>query len=159
MGVIKKVNKKEILTSVEQGKKVCTVEIDAEIERITNDIYFNAWTEQAYFRHGEEVKYFAITNKPGYLYVFNYHSNKYHKILTKKIVDVQNEFPILDKNQKLIAQVPKGNYVSKEKMVFIFTELDKQPKSVYNDFEMDQFIKSLPITGKRVINRVVQIVR
>jgi hypothetical protein len=159
MGVIKKVNKKEILTSVEQGKKVCTVEIDATVERISNDIYFNTWTEQPVFRHGEEVKYFAVTNKPGYLYVFNYHSKKYHKVLSKKIVDVQNEFPILDKNQKLIAQVPDGMKVSKEKMVFIFTELDKQPKSVYNDVEMDQFIRSLPIAGKRIINRVVQIVR
>ena len=147
------------MTSVEQGKKVCTVEIDADVERISNDIYFNAWTEQPVFKHGEEVKYFAVTNKPGYLYVFNYHSKKYHKILSKKIVDVQNEFPILDKNQKMIAQVPDGMKVSKEKMVFIFTELDKQPKSVYNDVEMDQFIRSLPIAGKRIINRVVQIVR
>jgi len=49
--------------------------------------------------------------------------------------------------------------VSKEKMVFIFTELDTNTKTVYNDVEMDQFIRSLPIAGKRIISRVVQIVR
>jgi len=44
-------------------------------------------------------------------------------------------------------------------MVFIFTELDTKTKSVYNDFEMDQFVRSLPITGKRIVSRVAQIVR
>ena len=159
MGVIKKVNKKEIITSVQQGKSVCTVELDATVERIKNDIYFNAWTEQPTFKHGDEVQFFAVTNKPGYLYVFNYHSKKYHKILSKKITEVQTEFPILNKNQVMIAQVPDGTKVSKEKMVFIFTELDTNTKSVYNDFEMNQFVRSLPIANKRIVNRVVQIVR
>ena len=159
MGVIKKVNKKEITTSIEHGKKVCTVELDADVEKIKNDIYFNAWTEQPIFRHGEHVQFFAVTNKPGYLHVFNYHSQKYHKILSKKITQTQNEFPILDKNQVMIAQVPAGMKVSKEKMVFIFTELDTKTNSVYNDSEMNQFVRSLPITGKRIVNRVAQIVR
>ncbi len=159
MGTIKKVNKKEITTSVEHGKKVCTVELDAEVEKLKNDIYFNAWTEQPIFRHGEQVQFFAVTNRPGYLHVFNYHSKKYHKILSKKITEVQNEFSILDKNQIMIAKVPDGMKVSKEKMVFIFTELDTKTKSVYNDFEMDQFVRSLPITGKRIVSRVAQIVR
>lgn len=159
MGIIKKVNKKEIVTSVEQGKRVCTVDIDATVERIQNDIYFNAWTEQPIFHHNDQVQFFAVTNKPGYLYVFNYHSKKYHKILSKKIDSVQTEFPILDKNQIMIAKIPDGMKVSKEKMVFIFVELDNKPKSVYNDVEMDQYIRSLPIAGKRIINRVVQIVR
>jgi len=159
MGVIKKVNKKEIITSIEQGKKVCSVELDADVEKIKNDIYFNAWTEQPVFRHGETVQFLAVTNKPGYLNVFNYHSKKYHKILSKKITEVQTEFPILSKNQVMIAKVPEGMKVSKEKMVFLFTELDTNTKSVYNDFEMDQFVRSLPITGKRIISRVAQIVR
>ncbi len=59
----------------------------------------------------------------------------------------------------MIAKVPEGMKVSKEKMVFLFTELDTNTKSVYNDFEMDQFVRSLPITGKRIISRVAQIVR
>lgn len=159
MGVIKKVNKKEIITSIEQGKKVCSVELDADVEKIKNDIYFNAWTEQPVFRHGETVQFLAVTNKPGYLNVFNYHSKKYHKILSKRITEVQTEFPILSKNQIMIAKVPEGMKVSKEKMVFLFTELDTNTKSVYNDFEMDQFVRSLPITGKRIISRVAQIVR
>jgi hypothetical protein len=159
MGVIKKVNKKEIITSIEQGKKVCSVELDADVEKIKNDIYFNAWTEQPVFRHGETVQFLAVTNKPGYLNVFNYHSKKYHKILSKRITEVQTEFPILSKNQVMIAKVPEGMKVSKEKMVFLFTELDTNTKSVYNDFEMDQFVRSLPITGKRIISRVAQIVR
>lgn len=159
MGAIKKVNKKEIITSVEQGKKVCTVDLEADVERLENKIYFNAWTEQPIFRHGEGVNFFAVTNKVGYLHVFNYHSKKYHKILSKRITEVQTEFPILSKNQIMIAKVPDGMKVSKEKMVFIFTELDTNTKSVYNDFEMDQFVRSLPITGKRIISRVAQIVR
>jgi hypothetical protein len=159
MGVIKKVNKKEIITSIEQGKKVCSVELDADVEKIKNDIYFNAWTEQPVFRHGETVQFLAVTNKPGYLNVFNYHSKKYHKILSKRITEVQTEFPILSKNQVMIAKVPEGMKVSKEKMVFLFTELDTNTKSVYNDFEMDQFVRSLPITGKRIVSRVAQIVR
>jgi len=159
MGLIKKVNKKEITTSVEQGKKVCTVELDADVEKLKNDIYFNAWTEQPIFRHGEQVQFLAVTNRPGYLHVFNYHSKKYHKILSKKITEVQKEFSILGKNQIMIAKVPDGMKVSKEKMVFIFTELDTNTKTVYNDFEMDQFVRSLPITGKRIISRVAQIVR
>lgn len=159
MGVIKKVNKKEILTTVEQGKHVCTVEIDATVERIQNDIHFDAWTEHTILRHNDPVQFFAITNKPGYLYVFNYHSKKYYRIISKKVDSVQTEFSILDKNQVMIAKVPDGSKVTKERMVFVFVELDKKPKLEYNDVEMDQFIRSLPIAGKRIVNRVVQIVR
>ena len=96
MGAIKKVNKKEIITSVEQGKKVCTVDLEADVERLENKIYFNAWTEQPIFRHGEEVNFFAVTNKVGYLHVFNYHSKKYHKILWSKPLPSGKIFTLSD---------------------------------------------------------------
>ena len=44
-------------------------------------------------------------------------------------------------------------------MVFVFTDLDIKPKPMYNDIEMNNFIRSIPIDRKRIISRVAQIVR
>jgi len=91
--------------------------------------------------------------------VFNYHGNRYYNIFQKKITQTGAELELLEKNQKMIARVADGKYVSKEKMVFVFTELDIKPKISYNDFEMNNFIRSLPVDKRRIISRVAQIVR
>lgn len=158
-GTIKKVNKKQSEKIVEQGKIICRVTIDAEVEKINNNIYFNAWTEQPYFKHGESANFFVTANKVGYVYVFNYHSNRYYNILQKKISQTGVELNLADQKQKIIPRVPEGRYVSKEKMVFVFTELDIKPKQSYNDFEMNSYIRSLPIDKRKIISRVAQIVR
>ena len=59
----------------------------------------------------------------------------------------------------MVAQVPKDKKVSNERLVFIFTELDTETKSVYTDYEMQKFLKTLPITKRRVVYKVAQIVR
>jgi hypothetical protein len=130
-----------------------------EVEKINNNIYFNVWTEQPYFKHGEPVKYMVTANKVGNVYIFNYHGNRYYNIFQKKITQTGLELELLEKNQKLIAKVQDGKYVSKEKMVFVFTDLDIKPKPMYNDFEMNNFIRSLPVDRRKIISRVAQIVR
>ena len=158
-GTIKKVNKKQSEKIIEQGKIICRVTIDAEVEKITNNIYFNVWTDQPYFKHGEPVKYMVTANKVGTVHIFNYHGNRYYNIFQKKITQTGLELELLEKNQKLIAKIQEGKYVSKEKMVFVFTDLDIKPKPMYNDIEMNNFIRSIPIDRKRIISRVAQIVR
>ena len=158
-GTIKKVNKKQSEKVIEQGKIICRVTIEADVEKISNNIYFNAWTEQPYFKHGEQVNFMITANKVGFVHVFNYHSNRYYKVLQKKITDVGVEIPLMNKDQKLMAKVTDNKYVSKEKMVFLFTELDVSTNKVYNDFEMQNMIRSLPVDRKRIVSRVVQIVR
>ena len=159
IGTIKKVNKKEVTKSTADGKMICTVTLDADVEKLENNIYFNVWTQQPTFRHGDEVNFYAMTNKAGFITVFNYYDKKFNKILTKKVTDFKDEFPILGKNQVMVAQVPKDKKVSNERLVFIFTELDTETKSVYTDYEMQKFLKTLPITKRRVIYKVAQIVR
>jgi hypothetical protein len=159
IGSIKKVNKKEVTKSTADGKMICTVTLDADVEKIENDIYFNVWTEQPTFRHGDEVNFYAMTNRAGMITVFNHYDKKFNKILTKKVTDFKDEFPILGKNQVMVAQVPKDKKVSNERLVFIFTELDTETKSVYTDYEMQKFLKTLPITKRRVVYKVAQIVR
>ena len=159
IGTIKKVNKKEVNKTTADGKMICTVTLDAEVEKLENDIFFNVWTEQSFFKHGDEVKYYAMTNKPGFITVFNYYDKKFNKILTKKVTNFKDEFPLLEKNHVMVAQVPKGKTVSNERLVFIFTELDTESKSVYTDYEMQKFLKTLPVTKRRVMYKVAQIVR
>jgi len=158
-GIIKKVNKKEITKTVEAGKLVCSVTIDADVEKIQNDIAFHIRNDNLVLKVGTEIKFYGISNKKGNLYIFNSYMKKYHKLYQTKINEVDTEFTVPKSNEVIVAKLPDGVKISKEKLVFLFTELDIQPKSVYTDYEMQKMLEGIPITKRRTVNRLTQIVR
>ena len=96
-----------------------------------------------------------IANKSGKLVLFNQYEGKYYKIYEKKNDFVNKSFTVDD----VVAVLPDSKLHSKEVLVFLYLELDKKVKDVYNEFEMKNFIGSIPVEKRDVIYRYVQIVR
>lgn len=158
-GLIKKVNKKEVTKTVEEGKLICSVTIDVDIEKIQNDIVFHIRNENFALKIGSEIKFSGISNKKGNLYIFNSYMKKNYRLYHAKINEVDIEFTVPKPNEIIVAKLPDGVKISKEKLVFLFTELDLQTKSVYTDYEMQKMLEGIPITKRRTVNRLIQIVR
>ncbi len=157
-GTIEKILDKKISKTTDFGQKICTVEILAQIKQYELNLSFEVKGFNSIFKENSEVNFYAITNTPGKILVFNHYLDSYHKIYESEVEIVDSEFSIPSKD-KLYATLPKGKITSKEKLVFVFTTLDIKTKKVYNEFEMKNFIGNIPIKNRVVINRFVQIVR
>lgn len=157
-GVINRVKNKQVKKYVEEGQKICLVEIEVDIQKVQKRTMLFLKDFNHVFRVDDEVKFFVIVNKPGKLIIFNFFDNKYHKLYEMKVDSVNVEFQVPQK-QKMIVTLENGVLTNKEKLTFVYSELDLSTKKVYNEFEMNTFLKSIPIDKKDVRNRFVQIVR
>jgi hypothetical protein len=157
-GAVKNVKNKKVNKYVESGQKVCFVEIEAEVVAIQNRTIFSLKEFNHIFRVNDEVNFSAFANKPGKIIVFNFTENKYHKLYEKRIDTVNSEFKI-PSDKRIVAFLPNNIMTNKEKLTFVYLELDIPIKKVYNGFEMKKFLSSIPVEQKSVVNRFVQIVR
>jgi len=148
-----------VTKTVQEGKLICSVTIDADIEKIQNDIVFHIRNENLALKIGSEIKFYGISNKKGNLYIFNSYKNRNYRLYHAKINEVNTEFTVPKPNEIMVAKLPEGVKISKEKLVFLFTELDLQTKSEYTDYEMQKMLEGIPITKRRTVNRLIQIVR
>jgi hypothetical protein len=157
-GTIKSVKNKKVNKYIESGQKVCFVEIEAEVVAVQNRTIFTLKEFNHIFRVNDEVNFSAFVNKPGKIVVFNFTENKYHKLYEKQVNTINSEFKI-PSDKRIVAFLPDGVSTNKEKLTFVYLELDIPTKKVYNDFEMKKFLGNIPIEKKSVVNRFVQIVR
>lgn len=157
-GIIKSILNKKVHKTVEEGQKVCTVEIDALVQQIQKNLVFDVKPFSNIVKENDEVIFFVIVNKPGKFLLFNYYEGNYHKLYELDNLMVNEQFIVPSKN-KLYAVLPKDKLTSKEKLVFVYLTVDISVKKVYNDFEMKKFIGSVPVEKRSTINRFVQIVR
>lgn len=154
-GVIKKIENKEVVLSIEQGKRICSVTISAIVEKVKPDLFFHVKDDKGVYRQNSEVTFYGISNKIGKIIAFNLYNDQYKKIFEVPVRQINSEI----KMPTLIAKLENGKHQSQEKMVFVFTDLDIKPKPVYNDFEMRKFLDSIPFSNRGVVNRLTQIVR
>jgi len=157
-GVIKSIKNKKVDKYVESGQKVCFVQIEANVIPVQNRTIFTLKDFNHIFRVNDEVIFSAFTNKPGKIVVFNFTENKYHKLYEQRIDTINTEIKI-PSDKKMVAVLPNGVLTNKEKLTFVYLELDLPTKKVYNDFEMKKFLGNIPVEKKSVVNRFVQIVR
>lgn len=155
VGHIKNIKEKHVEKTVEEGRKVCTVIIDAEVGIIKDSVKLEVKNFEPTFIENVEMSFEFITNKPGNLFIFNQYEDKYHKIYEVKNSLVNQSFLVND----IVAVLPDGKLHSKETLVFVYLGLDKKVKEVYTEFEMKNFIGSIPVESRDVVYRYVQIVR
>ena len=155
VGHVKNIKEKHVEKTVEEGRKVCTVIIDADVEIIKNSVQLKVKNFEPTFIENVAMSFEIIANKSGKLVLFNQYEGKYYKIYEKKNDFVNKSFTVDD----VVAVLPDSKLHSKEVLVFLYLELDKKVKDVYNEFEMKNFIGSIPVEKRVVIYRYVQIVR
>lgn len=157
-GTIKNVINKKIHNSIEEGQKICIVEIEAVVEKKQNNVILHVKDFSAIIKENTEVNFSIIVNKPGKFILFNHYDQKYHKIYESKN-DLINESFNIPKKNKMFAKLTNKQITSKEKLVFVYLTVDIPVKMLYNDFEMKIFLRSLPSNESFVVQRFIQIVR
>jgi len=157
-GIVRNIRSKITDIRTEEGQRVCTVEIDAVVEKIQKNLILSLDHFSPIIRHDSLVQFSIIVNRPGKFVLFNYYDGNYHKIYEIENKLVNNSFVVPAKN-RIVARVPDGMLTSKEKLVFVYTTLDISVKKSYNDFEMKNFVQSMPVEKSFIVNRFIQIVR
>jgi hypothetical protein len=155
-GYIKKMTaKRQVVT--EQGYKVCVVTVNAEVEKLKNDIKFSIDGVFEY-KDGDEIQFRGVSNNRGYVYLYNYYNGKYVKIL-RNVATQNEEFVLPSESYRMKAELPKGSLQSKELLLFLFVNQDVLMKDSYTDIEFKSAINQIPASNRRVITRYINILR
>ena len=157
-GIVRDIKHKKTDIRIEEGQRVCVVEIDAVVEKMQRGLILSLDHFSPIIQHESLIRFSMIVNRPGRLVLFNYYDGYYHKIydIQNHIVNASFDVPA---KERILAKVPEGRLTSKEKLVFVYTTLDISVKTLYNEFEMKNFLQSMPIQKSFIVNRFVQIVR
>jgi hypothetical protein len=155
-GHIKKLTaKRQVIT--EQGYKVCVVTINADVERVKNDIKFSIYGNFEY-KNGEEIQFKGLSNYGGSVYLYNYYNGRYVKVL-RNVATPNNEFVLPSEAYRMKAVLPKGEVQSKELLLFLFVNQNVLFGDSYTDIEMKSVINRIPASNRRVITRYINILR
>ena len=155
-GYIKKSTaKRQVIT--ERGYKVCVVTVNAEVEKLKNDIKFSVDGSFEY-KDGDEIQFRGVSNNGGYVYLYNYYNGKYVKIL-RKVATKDKEFVLPSEAYRMKAVLPKGEVQSKELLLFLFVNQNVLFGDSYTDIEMKSVINQIPASNRRVITRYINILR
>lgn len=142
---------------VEQGYKVCVVTVNAEVERLNNEIKFSIDGVFEY-KDGDEIQFRGISNFSGQVYLYNYYNGKYVKIL-KEVATQNKEFVLPSEAYRMKAELPKGSVQSKELLMFLFVNQNVSLKDSYTEIEMKSAINQISAINRRVITRYINILR
>jgi len=158
VGKITNIKNKRVEKTIEDGAKLCTVIIDAKIEILKNNTKIEVKFFRPVVKENEELTFDVIVNKPGNLVIFNRYEEKYYRLYETKI-DVVNKSHSVPNKGTIVPVLDSGKFQSVESLVFLFFSIDKKVKDKYNEFEMKNFIGSIPIENRDLVYRYVQIVR
>ena len=157
-GVIKKVIERERKVIDDENSKNCLVFINAEVEKIDNDINLKVVTKDIY-KDGEKTSFSVYSNIVGNVYAFNYYNYTYNKLGSVLVEKPHTEYRIPDSKNQLVAVLPIGQNQSNEILAFVFTEENIQVKDKYTANEFRSMLSSLDGKKKYFVQRSVTIVR
>ena len=162
-GYIKSIIEESSQTKKALGYKKCTTVIRADVEKVKNPIQFRLHQKEFNFHEGDEVIISGSSNKQGLVMAFLYVDGVYHLIDGLLIASTPGKFMLPStRENKLIAYLPENRLQSKELLTVLFIESDDRHydiKSRYNKIEMEDFIKTIPVQKRKVVNEFVYIMK
>jgi hypothetical protein len=158
-GAIKDILNRKITHTKHLGHKTCTVTIKAEVERLINQIKFQIFEKDFKYKVGDKIRFSGISNKNGYLYIFNKYNNSLNHFYTQEIGEVNKKFSLPSKEKEIVAVLPEQQKESREMLVFLFSEEAIYIQANYTQSEFNMLLRSLPFDKHRVINEYVYIMR
>lgn len=162
-GYIKKIVEEKNQISTALGYKKCQVIIRADVEKIQNPIKFKLDQHEFSYNEGDEVVISGTANKQGLVLAFLYDEGIYHLLDGQLIASNSGKFMIPStRENRLIAYLPQNKLQSKELLTVLFIEADDRRydvKTQYNKSEMEDFLNTVPIQKRKVINEFVYIMK
>lgn len=157
-GNVKSIINKNVIIAPERGYSVCIVDVTAEIEKISNPIFLKVEGKNE-FRHGDRFVLNAISNRVGNYWLFNVIDDTYYTVYSGKILQANKEFSIPQSQHRLLAKVPTGKQLSKEKLIILFSGEDLTIQRQYSRMEFERLINELSFVNRKLVNHHVTIVR
>lgn len=162
-GYIKSVIDKTVQTGKAIGYSKCSVVLRADVEKIDNPIKFKLDSNHFNFTEGDEVIISGSTNKQGLVAAFLFVDGVYHLLDGELIASSPNNFMLPSTREtKLIAYLPQNKLQSKELLTVLFIEADGKRYDIqqkYNKVQMENFLISIPVQKRKVINNYVYIMK
>ena len=143
---------------VERGYKVCVVTINADVQKLNNDIKFIIGGSFN-LKDGADITFIGSVNKKGNVYLYNYYDGNYNRVLNTWIATPNSNFVLPSEPYRMKAQVPNGQVQSKELLLFLFVTNDVNLKDSYTENEMKFVISQIPSNQRKVITRHINILR
>ena len=143
---------------VERGYKVCVVTINADVQKLNNDIKFIIGGSFN-LKDGADITFIGSVNKKGNVYLYNYYEGNYNRVLNTWIATPNSNFVLPSEPYRMKAQVPNGQVQSKELLLFLFVTNDVNFKDSYTENEMKFVISQIPSNQRKVITRHINILR
>jgi hypothetical protein len=157
-GEIKTVYKRDKQVYPNRDRQVCEVDVDVEVEKITNTIKFHVAGKNQ-LKVGERFTFQAVSGITGTVGVFNLVDKEYQMVYTDKVLEINKQIQIPSTRYKMQAELPIGKSHSNELLVFLFTDKNLTFKSRYSTMEFDSLVKDIPFNSRKVINHHVSIER
>ena len=157
-GEIKTVYKRDKQVYPNRDRQVCEVDVDVEVEKITNTIKFHVAGKNQ-LKVGERFTFQAVSGITGTVGVFNLVDKEYQMVYTDKVLEINKQIQIPSTRYKMQAELPIGKSHSNELLVFLFTDKNLTFKSRYSTMEFDSLVKDIPFDSRKVINHHVSIER
>lgn len=157
-GEIKTVYKRDKQVYPNRDRQVCEVDVDVEVEKITNTIKFHVAGKNQ-LKVGERFTFQAVSGITGTVGVFNLVDKEYQMVYTDKVLEINKQIQIPSTRYKMQAELPLGKNHSNELLVFLITDKNLTFKSRYSTMEFEALVKDIPFSSRKVINHHVSIER
>ena len=157
-GEIKTIYKKDKQVYPDKNRQVCEVDIEADVQKITNTIKFHVEGKNQ-LKVGERFVFQAVSGITGTVGVFNLVDKEYQMVYTDKVLETNKQIQIPSVKYKMQAELPLGKSNSNELLVFLITDKNLTFKSRYSTMEFDSLVKDIPFNSRKVINHHVSIER
>lgn len=157
-GEIKTVYKRDKQVYPNRDRQVCEVDVDVEVEKITNTIKFHVAGKNQ-LKVGERFTFQAVSGITGTVGVFSLVDKEYQMVYTDKVLETNKQIQIPSAKYKMQAELPLGKSNSNELLVFLITDKNLTFKSRYSTMEFDSLVKDIPFNSRKVINHHVSIER
>lgn len=157
-GEIKTIYKKDKQVYPDKNRQVCEVDIEADVQKITNTMKFHVEGKNQ-FKAGERFVFQAVSGVSGTVGVFNLVDKEYQMVYTDRVVDINKQIQIPSAKYKLQAELPQGKSHSNELLVFLITDKNLTFKNKYSTMEFESLVKDIPFNSRKVINHHVSIER
>lgn len=157
-GEIKTIYKKDKQVYPNRDRQVCEVDIEVDVQKITNSMKFHIEGKN-HFKAGERFVFQAVSGVAGTIGVFNLVDKEYQMVYTDRMLDVNKQVQIPSSKYKLQAELPQGKNYSNELLVFLITDKNLTFKNKYSTMEFEALVKDIPFNSRKIVNHHVSIER
>ena len=130
-----------------------------EVDEVRNQTVFYIQNDSFQFKNNEDIQFVGVANKKGKVIVFHQSDTVYTKFYETTVNKVGSQFKIPNNGKKIIAKLPEGKDLSKERLMFLFLEVDIPVKQAYTHNEIQKFVENIPVLQRRVVYHSTEIVR